>query len=56
MAKIVKKPTLTVKQEFSKKLGALYMKALKTESIAQKRKYIEQIDALTKLRDKFLKK
>lgn len=55
MAKLIK-PTLTVKQQFDKKLGDLYMKALKTESIARKKKYIEEIDALTKLREKFLKK
>ena len=55
MAKQIKKPT-NIKDEFDKKLGALYMKALKTQSVAKAKKYIEEIDAMNALKAKFLKK
>ena len=44
------------KDEFNKKLGSLYMKALKTQSVAKAKKYMEEIDALNALKAKFLEK
>ena len=55
MAKQIRKPT-NIKDEFNKKLGSLYMKALKTQSVAKAKKYMEEIDALNALKAKFLEK
>jgi hypothetical protein len=56
MAKQIKKP-LNFRAEINAKLQGLYMKALKCKPGTKAQEMcIKEIEALTKLRDKFLKK